>query len=118
LRLIGNFAATNPLALLWAAGMLAMLGDCWSTYYALELGSRPLYEGNMLARWALEAGGWLLLVAKDVVLLCAVGGLLAAYSRLKGGLGLTARRAVCWTMVALVLVRVGAALINMVLGSL
>ncbi len=102
---------------LWMLGLMLIFADCASTYYALEMAPRHMEEANWLARMALEAGGWPLLVVKDLVCFGVVGGLLGVYWQVKGGFTPTERTAAYGMLVVFGMVRVGAVLNNMLVAS-
>jgi hypothetical protein len=99
-------------------GLLLTFADCASTYYALEMAPRFTEKANWLARAALEAGGWPLLIAKDLVCFGMLGALLAAYGRVRGGLSGLERTAAYGMLLMFGLVRFGAVVNNMVAASI
>jgi hypothetical protein len=98
-------------------GLVLIFADCASTYYALEMAPKSMEEANWLARAALEAGGWPMLVAKDLVCFGMVGGLLAVYWRVRRGFTSTERMAAYGMLMVFALVRVGAVMNNMLAPS-
>jgi len=118
LRISAALFNLSPVAQLWMLGLVLIFADCASTYYALEMASKDMEEANWLARAALEAGGWPLLVVKDPVCFGIVGGLLAAYRRVRGGFTAGERAAAYGMLAVFGLVRIGAVMNNMLVASI